>query len=121
MRTSQQQYRQEERRRHAARAAAAGTGASPWFNKQRKKSIKWKAIAGAVFTLFLIVLAGILSWYFVIYKKNQDHISSARQSGGHAAGPTGVVVTSNYPLKRVFYGMAYVPMNAQLPNCYNTG
>lgn len=35
--------------------------------------------------------------------------------------PNGTVVTNvNYPLKRVFYGMAYVPMNAQLPNCFNT-
>lgn len=35
--------------------------------------------------------------------------------------PNGTVVNNvNYPLKRVFYGMAYVPMNAQLPNCFNT-
>lgn len=35
--------------------------------------------------------------------------------------PNGTVISNNnYPLKKVFYGMAYVPLNAQLPNCYNT-
>ncbi|KAI8597393.1 glycoside hydrolase family 17 protein [Dissophora ornata] len=35
--------------------------------------------------------------------------------------PNGTVIpNTNYPLKRVFYGMAYVPLNAQLPTCYNT-
>ncbi|KAF9974472.1 hypothetical protein BGZ73_002096 [Actinomortierella ambigua] len=33
-------------------------------------------------------------------------------------GPNGELFPNpNYELKRVFYGMAYVPMNAQLPNC----
>lgn len=35
--------------------------------------------------------------------------------------PNGTAIPNvNHPLKRVFYGMAYVPLNAQLPNCYNT-
>ncbi|KAF9957237.1 hypothetical protein BGZ70_009590, partial [Mortierella alpina] len=35
--------------------------------------------------------------------------------------PNGTVVpNTNYPLKRVFYGMAYVPIGAQLPDCFNS-
>ncbi|KAF9435471.1 hypothetical protein BGZ76_006238 [Entomortierella beljakovae] len=35
--------------------------------------------------------------------------------------PDGTVIPNlNHELKRVFYGMAYVPIGAQLPNCYNT-
>lgn len=35
--------------------------------------------------------------------------------------PNGTVIpNNNYPLKKVFYGMAYVPLNAQLPDCFNT-
>ncbi|KAG9319963.1 hypothetical protein KVV02_002081 [Mortierella alpina] len=138
-----QQRRQEERRRHAeastsesttaasaaaAAAAAAGTGASPWLSKQQKKSSKWKTIAWSVFALLLIALAGILAWYFVVHKKNESNSknSNAGNGGGHATGPTvvtpngTVVPNTNHPLKRVFYGMAYVPIGAQLPDCYNT-
>ncbi|KAK3822809.1 MAG: glycoside hydrolase superfamily [Benniella sp.] len=125
-----QQYRQEERRRHAeATAAAAGTGASSWFHKQSNKSGIFKRLAGAAVVL-LLVLAGVLAWYFAVHKKNQGHNTSCQSrsgnSGGHAAGPTvvtpngTVVPNTNYAFKRVFYGMAYVPLNAQLPVCYNT-
>ncbi|KAI1317473.1 hypothetical protein EDD11_008410 [Mortierella claussenii] len=144
-RLTPQQRRQEERRRHAeastsesnaaAAAAAAGTGASPWLNKQRKKSKKWKTIAWGVFALLLIIVASVLAWYFAAYKKSQNNSSSsnvtsggndATSGGGHANGPTvvtpngTVVPNENFPLKRVFYGMAYVPIGAQLPDCYNT-
>lgn len=99
-----QQRRQEERRRHAeastsgsnttaasAAAAAAGTGASPWLNKQQKKSSKWKTIAWSVLALLLIALAGILAWYFVVHKKNQNNSNNSKtgSGGGHATGTTG--------------------------------
>lgn len=93
-----QQRLQEERRRHAeAVAAAAGTGASPWLNKQKMESSRWKAIALGVALLLSLALAGILAWYFAVYKENQGNRSSSRQHGGgggrssgdYAAGPTG--------------------------------
>ncbi|KAF9217324.1 hypothetical protein BGZ59_005061 [Podila verticillata] len=131
-----QQQRQEERRRHAeqssasatAAAAAAGKGSSPWLSKQKKKSSKCKTIAWAVLALLLIAIAGVLAWYFAVFKKNQDNQGSGNSVGGKvpATGPTvvspngTVLPNNNYPLKKVFYGMAYVPLNAQLPNCYNT-
>lgn len=35
--------------------------------------------------------------------------------------PNGTVIQNDpHKLKRVFFGMAYVPLNAQLPNCHNT-
>ncbi|KAG0338464.1 hypothetical protein BG000_003921 [Podila horticola] len=132
-----QQQRQEERRRHAeqssasatAAAAAAGKGSSPWLSRQKKKSSKCKTIAWAVLVLLLIAIAGVLAWYFAVYKKNQDNKGSGNSNGGGktpATGPTvvspngTVIPNNNYPLKKVFYGMAYVPLNAQLPDCFNT-
>ncbi|KAG0200493.1 hypothetical protein BGX28_006444 [Mortierella sp. GBA30] len=145
-RLTPQQRRQEERRRHAeastsataaAAAAAAGTGASAWLNKQQRKSSKWKTIAWSIFLVLLLALAGILAWYFAVYKKNQGQNNNTTNNGtaggnggagggGHANGPTvitpngTVIPNTNFPLKRVFYGMAYVPIGAQLPGCYNT-
>ncbi|KAG0015979.1 hypothetical protein BGZ81_011441 [Podila clonocystis] len=131
-----QQQRQEERRHHAeqssasasAAAAAAGKGSSPWLSKQKKKSSKCKTIAWAVLALLLIAIAAVLAWYFAVYKKNQDNKGSGNSGSGKtpATGntvisPNGTVIpNTNYPLKKVFYGMAYVPLNAQLPDCFNT-
>lgn len=95
-----QQQRQEERRRHAeqssasatAAAAAAGKGSSPWLSRQKKKSSKCKTIAWAVLVLLLIAIAGVLAWYFAVYKKNQDNKGSGNSNGGGktpATGPTG--------------------------------
>ncbi|KAG0038957.1 hypothetical protein BGZ82_010253 [Podila clonocystis] len=133
--TSQQQ-RQEERRHHAeqssasasAAAAAAGKGSSPWLSKQKKKSSKCKTIAWAILALLLIAIAAVLAWYFAVYKKNQDNKGSGNSGGGKTpatgntvVAPNGTVIpNTNYPLKKVFYGMAYVPLNAQLPDCFNT-
>ncbi|KAF9584609.1 hypothetical protein BGW38_005861 [Lunasporangiospora selenospora] len=141
MNQTSQQRRQEERRRHAeaatAAAAAAGQGSSPWLDKQQKKTGRWKTVIGVLAALILIAIAGVLAWYFAVHKKNEtsNNKSQTGKGGEGPTGPTGVynisvqaVVTpngtvipnTNYPLKRVFYGMAYVPLNAQLPNCYNT-
>lgn len=94
-----QQQRQEERRRHAeqssasatAAAAAAGKGSSPWLSKQKKKSNKCKTIAWAVVALLLIAIAGVLAWYFAVFKKNQENKSSDNSFNGKvpATGPTG--------------------------------
>ncbi|KAF9536766.1 hypothetical protein EC957_009793 [Mortierella hygrophila] len=137
-RMTPQQQRQEERRRNAeangAAAAAAGSGASPWLNKQKKKSSKWKTIAWSVLVILILAVAGVLAWYFAVYKKNNANGGSNNSgnngntvnSGTPAAGPTvvgpngTVLPNTNYPLKKVFYGMAYVPLGAQLPGCYNT-
>ncbi|KAG0209466.1 hypothetical protein BGX33_005521 [Mortierella sp. NVP41] len=140
-RMTPQQQRQEERRRHAeaatassaAAAAAAGSGASPWLNKQKKKSSKWKTIAWSVLVLLILAVAGVLAWYFAVYKKNNNGSSNNSNGGNNGntggVGPGGPTVISpngtvlpntNYPLKKVFYGMAYVPLGAQLPGCYNT-
>ncbi|KAF9923898.1 hypothetical protein FBU30_006059 [Linnemannia zychae] len=135
-RITPQQQRQEERRRHAeaatTAAAAAGTGASPWLNKQKKKSSKWKMIAWSVLVLLILAVAGVLVWYFAVYKKNNANSGSSNSNGNTGGGgnvatgptvisPNGTVLpNTNYPLKKVFYGMAYVPLGAQLPGCYNT-
>ncbi|KAF9907106.1 hypothetical protein EC991_011324 [Linnemannia zychae] len=138
-RMTPQQQRQEERRRHAesatangAAAAAAGSGASPWLNKQKKKSSKWKTIAWTVLVLLILAVAGVLAWYFAVYKKNNPSSGSNNGKGTTGGGgniatgdtvisPNGTVLpNTNYPLKKVFYGMAYVPIGAQLPGCYNT-
>ncbi|KAK5810283.1 glycoside hydrolase superfamily [Linnemannia elongata] len=138
-RMTPQQQRQEERRRHAeassAAAAAAGSGASPWLNKQKKKSSKWKTIAWSVLVILILAVAGVLAWYFAVYKKNNasggsnNSNNNGNTAGGGTVpatgptvvGPNGTVLpNTNYPLKKVFYGMAYVPLGAQLPGCYNT-
>lgn len=138
-RMTPQQQRQEERRRHAeassAAAAAAGSGASPWLNKQKKKSSKWKTIAWSVLVILILAVAGVLAWYFAVYKKNNasggsNNSNNNGNTGGGGTvpatgptvvGPNGTVLpNTNYPLKKVFYGMAYVPLGAQLPGCYNT-
>ncbi|KAF9144287.1 hypothetical protein BG015_000152 [Linnemannia schmuckeri] len=140
-RMTPQQQRQEERRRHAeagtasgAAAAAAGSGASPWLNKQKKKSSKWKTIAWSVLVILILAIAGVLAWYFAVYKKNNANSGSNNSNNGNTGGsnnvpatgptvisPNGTVLpNTNYPLKKVFYGMAYVPLGAQLPGCFNT-
>ncbi|KAG0272429.1 hypothetical protein BGZ95_011819 [Linnemannia exigua] len=138
-RMTPQQQRQEERRRHAenattngAAAAAAGQGASPWLNKQKKKSGKWKTIAWSVLVILILAVAGVLAWYFAVYKKNNSSSGSNNKGGNTGGGgnvatgetvisPNGTVLpNTNYPLKKVFYGMAYVPLGAQLPGCFNT-
>ncbi|KAG0071256.1 hypothetical protein BGZ89_011162 [Linnemannia elongata] len=138
-RMTPQQQRQEERRRHAeassVAAAAAGSGASPWLNKQKKKSSKWKTIAWSVLVILILAVAGVLAWYFAVYKKNNasggsNNSNNSGNTGGGGTvpatgptvvGPNGTVLpNTNYPLKKVFYGMAYVPLGAQLPGCYNT-
>ncbi|KAG0347760.1 hypothetical protein BG004_007016, partial [Podila humilis] len=98
-RATPQQQRQEERRRHAgagagtaagaagAAAAAAGKGSSPWLSKQKKKSSKIKTIAWSVLALLLIAIAGVLAWYFAVYKKNEDNKSNGNGKGP-ATGPT---------------------------------
>ncbi|KAG0309486.1 hypothetical protein BGZ98_001998 [Dissophora globulifera] len=148
-RISSQQRHQEERRRHTGQStnsptspssssppvavAAAGTGVSPWLSKQNQKSTKWKIIAWSLVAVLLVALVAIVTWYFAFFKKNQGGSGSSNSSNGDSGGngqiaqgptvitPNGTVVPNdNFPLKRVFYGMAYVPLNAQLPNCYNT-
>ncbi|KAG0207183.1 hypothetical protein BGX28_001521 [Mortierella sp. GBA30] len=137
-----QQRRQEERRRYAEQVTAANAASSlsqgvrDAKGKNNNKSNKCKTIAWAIFALLVIAAAAVLAWYFAVYKKNQDNKNSNGSNGGPAGtgntggdnakgpsviAPNGTVVpNTNYPLKRVFYGMAYVPLNAQLPNCYNT-
>ncbi|KAF9196569.1 hypothetical protein BGZ50_009084 [Haplosporangium sp. Z 11] len=127
-----QQRRQQERRQHAeystsaaaAAAAVAGSGTSTWLSKQKKKSNRCKIMGCAVFILLSLALAGVLVWYFAVHKKNQGTNSGKLGNGDHAAGPTApngnVIPNPNYALKRVFYGMAYVPLGAQLPGCFNT-
>ncbi|KAG0050526.1 hypothetical protein BGZ83_004688 [Gryganskiella cystojenkinii] len=119
----------------AAAAATAGTRSSPWLNKQTRTTSRWKTIAWATFGVLLLALAGFLAWYFAAYKKNQPNSESGKNTngikgggggGGAATGPNiitpngTVVPNTNYPLKRVFYGMAYVPIGAVMPGCYNT-
>jgi len=106
-----QQRRQEERRRQAeaaaaadaggngssaanaaAAAAAAGTGSSPWLNKETKKTSRWKTIAWATFGVLVLVLVGVLAWYFAVYKKNHTNSDSSKgggNNGGTATGNTG--------------------------------
>ncbi|KAG0249659.1 hypothetical protein BG011_009048, partial [Mortierella polycephala] len=126
-----QQRRQEERRRHAGQATAAGAAAAlsrggKGRAAHKKKSNKCKTIAWAALAVFVLAVAGVLIWYFAFYKKNLDKNSSGSNGGDVAKGPTvvtpngTVIPNENYPLKRVFYGMAYVPLNAQLPGCFNT-
>ncbi|KAG0253893.1 hypothetical protein BG011_006110 [Mortierella polycephala] len=131
-----QQRRQQERRQHAeystsaaaaaTAAAAAGSGTSTWLSKQKKKSNRCKTMGCAVFILLALALAGVLAWYFAVHKKNQEASNGKLGNGNHAAGPTviapngNVIPNPNYALKRVFYGMAYVPLDAQLPGCFNT-
>jgi hypothetical protein len=95
-RMTPQQQRQEERRRHAeagtangAAAAAAGSGASPWLNKQKKKSSKWKTIAWCVLVLVILAVAGVLAWYFAVYKKNNANSGSNNSNNGSNGGNTG--------------------------------
>ncbi|KAF9272625.1 hypothetical protein BGZ68_002260 [Mortierella alpina] len=136
-----QQLRQGERRRHAeqvtATAAAASLSHGAKGAKGKKKSRKCKVIVWSILALLVVAVAAVLAWYFAVYKKDQDSKSSNGSQGGpngsgttggdnNAKGPTvitpngTVVPNTNYPLKRVFYGMAYVPIGAQLPGCYNT-
>ncbi|KAG0197092.1 hypothetical protein BGX33_000952 [Mortierella sp. NVP41] len=80
---------------------------------------------------------GAIPWwvYFTVYKKEGSSGSNSGPNGGYNAdvddgtagqgntivAPNGTVIPNTvYKLKRVFYGMAYVPLNAQLPTCYNT-
>ncbi|KAF9316455.1 hypothetical protein BG003_001980 [Podila horticola] len=120
------QQRQDERKRHADVATASGTNP---YGAKSNKSKKCKVIGWSTLVILLLAIGGVLAWYFAVFKKNEDkkNGSSLGTGGGAiAVGPTvvspnGTVVNNvNYPLKRVFYGMAYVPMNAQLPNCFNT-
>ncbi|KAK3838999.1 MAG: hypothetical protein J3R72DRAFT_179421 [Linnemannia gamsii] len=92
-RMTPQQQRQEERRRHAenattngAAAAAAGQGASPWLNKQKKKSGKWKTIAWSVLVILILAVAGVLAWYFAVYKKNNSNGGSNNSNGSTGGG-----------------------------------
>ncbi|KAF9915869.1 hypothetical protein BX616_005160 [Lobosporangium transversale] len=129
-----QQHRQQERRRHAELSTAgAGVGAGAdtlakarrGSSAKKKRSRKCKVVVLGTIALLLIAAAAVLAWYFAVHKKNQDNKSS-KGGSGHAQGntvtkPDGTVVPNTVQqLKRVFYGMAYVPLNAQLPNCYNT-
>ncbi|KAK3835635.1 MAG: glycoside hydrolase superfamily [Linnemannia gamsii] len=84
-------------------------------------------------TLVVLTVAGI-----VVYKNpqgNNNNGGNGGRGGGTSAGlgdgtagqgntiigPNGNVLPNDpHKLKRVFYGMAYVPLNAQVPNCYNT-
>ncbi|KAF9097763.1 hypothetical protein BGX23_008024 [Mortierella sp. AD031] len=88
-----------------------------------------------VAVLLVLVVVGVLAWYFTVYKKEGSSGSNSGPNGGYNAdvddgtagqgntivAPNGTVIPNTvYKLKRVFYGMAYVPLNAQLPTCYNT-
>ncbi|KAF9425374.1 hypothetical protein BGZ94_007579 [Podila epigama] len=111
-RLTPQQQRQEERRRHAEQAS------SP-------TSVNAAAAAAAAAAGKVVAVAGVLAWYFAVYKKNQGNSNKNNgripATGPTVVAPNGTVIpNTNYPLKKVFYGMAYVPLNAQLPNCYNT-
>ncbi|KAG0241842.1 hypothetical protein BGW41_005188 [Actinomortierella wolfii] len=112
---------------------------SEWLQREKAKSSKWRKIFLAVAIIIVAAIAGILAWYYAVHKKNQDNETIGKGSGinvgsggpdkngdgsGTVAkgdtvvGPNGDLFPNpNYKLKRVFYGMAYVPMSAQLPNC----
>ncbi|KAF9343504.1 hypothetical protein BGX26_005627, partial [Mortierella sp. AD094] len=75
----------------------------------------------------------VLAWCFAVYKKKNDSPSSGSngvKSGGSSGGGNaqrdtavahnGATISNTiYDLKRVFFGMAYALLNAQLLNCYN--
>ncbi|KAF8959988.1 hypothetical protein BGZ46_001674 [Entomortierella lignicola] len=115
--------------------------------KRPKKfmSTRAKVIIGSLSALLLVILATILGIHFSPASNRSRHNSvdgnkdtkgnggrsglrpkGGNKPGGVADGPAvvapdgSVIPDVNHDLKRVFYGMAYVPIGAQLPNCYNT-
>ncbi|KAI1302692.1 hypothetical protein EDD11_005568 [Mortierella claussenii] len=143
-----QEERRRHAEQATASGAATGAGAAAVSSRngggvdgataplRKKRSSKCKAIVWGLVALLLVAVAAVLAWYFAVYKKNHDNNDGSKSSSGSNSGGNGgngnaqggTVITPNgtvipntvYPLKKVFYGMAYVPLNAQLPNCYNT-
>ncbi|KAF9154284.1 hypothetical protein BG015_001397 [Linnemannia schmuckeri] len=95
-----------------------------------------RRVLWVIVVLVVLAVAGVLAWYFAVYKKNHDNGGNDGGSKGGSnadvgdgtagqgntiVSPNGTVIPNDpHMLKRVFYGMAYVPLNAQLPDCYNT-
>ncbi|KAH7056238.1 glycoside hydrolase superfamily [Linnemannia elongata] len=127
-------------RHHAAAKTSNVGGAEP---EKIKRSNTTRRVLLAVAVFVVLAVAGVLAWYFAVYKKNHDNDRGDGLTGGKGGGskgepnsdvgdgtagqgasivsPNGTVISNDpHKLKRVFYGMAYVPLNAQLPNCYNT-
>lgn len=124
--------------RHNATNNAGGA-----IQVKTKRSSKTRRVLWVVAVLVVLAVAGVLAWYFAVYKESHDNDGSDGLTGGKEGGskggpnsdvgdgtagqgasivsPNGTLILNDpHKLKRVFYGIAYVPLNAQLPNCYNT-
>ncbi|KAF9899908.1 hypothetical protein EC991_008152 [Linnemannia zychae] len=114
--------------------ATTASGEAP---VKAKRPSAFRKILWALVVLVILAVTIVLVWYFAVYRKNHNNSGRGNGNGGRGgvsnagvgdgtAGqgitrPNGNVLPNDpHKLKRVFYGMAYVPLNAQLPNCYNT-
>ncbi|KAF9111736.1 hypothetical protein BGX27_004524 [Mortierella sp. AM989] len=132
----QQQYHPHQEDQTAAVVSANTAENASWTNKPAKKSTRFKIIVGSLIALVAIAVAAVLAWHFTSNNSDNDSNQSSssdtknddegKKSKGYGNGPTvvapngSIIPNQNHELKRVFYGMAYVPIGAQLPNCYNT-
>ncbi|KAG0260540.1 hypothetical protein DFQ27_003484 [Actinomortierella ambigua] len=110
---------------------------SPLSQQEKKKLSKQRIIILAATILIVIIIIIVPACYFAARRRSHDSngkedesISNPDPDDGNddgtnnsdasntILGPNGEIFPSpNRRLKRVFYGMAYVPMNAQLPDC----
>ncbi|KAN0093016.1 glycoside hydrolase family 17 protein [Tylopilus felleus] len=97
---------------------------SEWLEQTQKSNKRSKFIViGSALTLAVLIAVGV-SLGVVLTKKNSSGSSTSTSNGGAPANaPPGTnpnnpsSFTKNPALQPMFWGLAYTPLGAQLPNC----
>lgn len=103
-------------------------GTSEWLDRQtrRNRRYKWTVIGGVVVVLAIIVAVAVGITVSKNNKNNKNNNNTSATSSSNGNGTTGVVTSNpNDPsdfkkdpnLHLSFYGLAYTPEGAQLPEC----
>ncbi|KAG8213259.1 glycoside hydrolase family 17 protein [Butyriboletus roseoflavus] len=88
---------------------------SEWLEKTQKSNRRSKFIViGSVLTLAVLIAVGV-TLGVVLSKKNSNSTSSSGPVGTNTNDPSNF--QKNPALQHMFWGIAYTPIGAQLPNC----
>ncbi|KAF8525949.1 glycoside hydrolase [Hysterangium stoloniferum] len=103
-------------------------GTSDWLDRQtrRNRRYKWTVIGGVVVALAIVVAVAVGITVSKNNKNNKNNDSTPAPSSGNGNGTSGVVSSNpddpsdfqkDPNLHQSFYGLAYTPEGALLPDC----